>query len=144
MLLHFPSDLILINAKPFSLKRLVSRLLSEYQPFAVNHHSFIINDVSDDFFVHGNKEDVDMIISSLLKSVVSRSRNGCIRVTARRYHDIIVIRLKDSCSISLPDYFDLKNLNVLAEKLGGCVLENNKRSKNAVITFRFQCLAKAA
>ena len=92
------------------------------------------------FFVHASKKDLEMAISSLLNSVVSRSRNGCIRVTASRYNDIIVIRVKDSCSISLPDYYDWQKLNVLAEKLGGCVLENNKSSKNAAITFRFQCL----
>jgi hypothetical protein len=107
-------------------------LLSEFQPKAVKHRSFIVNDVPEDLYVYAHKNNPVMIISSLLNSIISRSRRSCIRLSAKRYHDIILFRLKDSTTaFTHISNHDWQEVNMLAKKLDGCVIENEIRKEHA-------------
>src|SRR5580765_7001445 len=78
------------ESQTISVKCLVTQLLSQFQPLAVTHKSFIINDVPADFYATADKNNLTAVISSLLNSIISRSSGSCIRLSAKRYNNIIL------------------------------------------------------
>ena len=133
------------SAKPIHVKRLVSKLLSQFQPIAVRSSSFILNDVPDDFYVHTNKEMLTTIISSLLTAVIRKSVNSCIRVNIKRYNNIVLFRLSHSnAKVRVTTDVHWHKVNAMAAKLDGCIIEDTIRKTHATITLSFPCLANAA
>ncbi|MFI5133907.1 MAG: hypothetical protein ACHQEB_06195 [Chitinophagales bacterium] len=131
--------------RTIALDRMVTRLLPRFQPAAVRQKSFIINDVPPDFYVDTDKEILAAAISSLFVSFISRTHNSCIRVTAKRYNNIVLLRLKDANTgfTSVSDY-NWQEARSLAAKLGGCVIIDDMYQKSATITLSFRCEANAA
>jgi hypothetical protein len=133
------------QSQTISLKHIVAQLFSQFQPLAVKHRSFIVNDVPADLYVYADKNNLVMIISSLLNSIISRSRRNCIRVSAKRYHNIVLVRLKDSTkAFTHISGHDWRQVNMLAKRLDGCIIENDIRKEHATITFSFCSLVSAA
>ena len=133
------------HSRTISLKRLVAQLLLNLQPFAAGQGSFIVNNVPADFYVHTDENNLAVIISYLLNSIIGRSRRSCIRVNVKRYNNIILFHLSDSNTelIHTSDH-DWQEVNRLAGKLGGCIIEDDIRKKHATVTFSFCSLANAA
>jgi hypothetical protein len=129
---------------PVSLNRLVARLVAQLQPIAVKQQSFILNDVPGDFHVTADSSTLTMIIAGLLNWVTDRTYKSCIHVSVRRINSTILIRVKDSSSLgnysSGPFW---QKMNLLAARIGGCIIENETRKKG-IITLSFSGLAQAA
>src|SRR5580765_295170 len=83
-------------SQTISVKCLVAQLLILFQPLAVTHKSIIVNDVPADLYATADKNNLTLLITSLLNSIIGRSRNSCIRISAKRYISIILFRLSDS------------------------------------------------
>ena len=133
------------ESQTISVKCLVTQLLSQLQPLAVTHKSFIINDVPADFYATADKNNLTVVISSLLSSIISRSRSSCIRLSAKRYNNIILFQLRDSnVEFTHTPHHDWQEINMLAKKLGGCIIEDDIRKKHRIITFSFRSLSNAA
>src|SRR6476646_10482322 len=79
-----------------SLNKMIRRLLYSFQPAAVRRNSFFVNDVPPDFVVNANKNMLAAVISELLSSILYKTKNSCIHITAKRYSGIILFKLKDS------------------------------------------------
>jgi len=127
-----------------SLKQIVARLITQWQPIAVRQHSFIVNDIPGDFHLKADSDSLAAIISALLNSVISRTANNCIRISVKRFNDIVLLRLKDSNTArSRYSQYDWQKINSLAAKIGGCIVENGI-SKNSSVTLSFHGLSVAA
>ena len=127
-----------------SLNKMISRLLISFQPAAVRKNSFFINEIPYDLIVQVDKNMLAAVISELMSSAVHKTKNSCIHITAKRYSDIILFRLKDShVDCHLFDY-NWRDINPLVERLGGCISINEAQKKSSQITFSFRCLANAA
>lgn len=127
-----------------SLNRLVARLVAQLQPIAVKQQSFIVNDVPGDFHVRADSTQLTMIISSLLNWVIGRTYKSCIRVSVKQINNTVLIRVKDPSSLSSHSSEQFwQKMNLLAAKIGGCIIENEVRKKSTV-TLSFSGLEQAA
>jgi len=134
-----------VQFKTICLNSLVEQLVSQFQSLALRQGSFVVNNVAADFYVSTDKNNLATVISSLLSSVISGGRDSCIRVSAKRFNNIILFHLQDSNSAFTKDADrDWHEVNMLAGKLGGCIIEDEVRKKHATITFSFRSLANAA
>jgi len=134
-----------VQPHTISLKLLVEQLILSFQPIAVRHGSVILNDVPVDLYVNADKDILVKVISSLLSSVISSSRNSYIRINTKRYNNIILLHLKDSnTAFTYSSIDDWQEINMLAGKLGGCIIEDEIRKKHGTLTFSFCSMANAA
>jgi len=130
--------------KIVSLKYIISRLVAQWQSMAVKQRSFILNDVPGDFHLKIDDSTISLIVSSVLNSMISRTANSCIHISAKRFNDIVLLRLKDSnpqthrCS-----KHDWQKMNMLVAKIGGCLIESDS-GKNSSVTLSFYGLSVAA
>jgi len=133
------------HTQPVRVKSLVSQLLSQFQPLAVEKRSFLLNDVPENFTVHTNESKLTAIMSSLMNSFINKSLDSCIRISAKRYNNIILLRLSHSnATMNFTPDPDWNKVNMLAANLGGCIIEDDIRRSHATITLSFRCLANAA
>jgi len=123
--------------KTVSLKPIIGQLVAQWQPMAVKQRSFILNDVPGDFHLKADGAALTIVVAALLKSIISRTANRCIHISVKRFNDIVILRLNDSnplmhrCSQQ-----DWQKMNLLAAKIGGCIIENDSNKKNSVaLTF---------
>ncbi len=127
-----------------SLNKMISRLLMSFQPAAARKNSFFINEIPYDLIVQVNKNMLAAVISELMSSAVHKTKNSCIHITAKRYSDIILFRLKDSNVDGYSFEYNWKQVNPLVERLGGCITINEAQRKSSQITFSFRSLANVA
>src|SRR5258706_16054001 len=135
-----------VPVKTICLNRLVARLLVSFQPVAVLQKSFIVNDIPAGFQVNADKGDLLSVISYLLSSVIRKSPNSCIRVSAKRYNNIVLLRLKETnTNINHTRTFEYnwQQVNHFAEKLGGCIVVNELLKTSPTVTFSFRSLEAA-
>lgn len=133
------------SSESIPLSRMVSQLVSRFQPFAVMRQSLIVNDIPKGFYVDTDENILATVIGHLFNTVIANTKSSCIRISAKRYGNIILIRISDPNgkmqSLSNQDWHALK---AMAEKLGGCIIEDDIRRNSANITFSFRCLSNAA
>ena len=134
--------------KPFetiALHKMISHLLCHFQKKAVLQQSFLVNDVSQDFYVSTDKNTLAKAISHLFNSLIPKTRNSCIRVSAKRYSNIILLRISNTNgAIGMINNNCWHEIKIMADWLGGCILMDEVRQKPSNITFSFRCLANAA
>jgi hypothetical protein len=120
------------------LHDMISRLLCSIQPEAVKKNSFFVNDVPAAFTVCTDKNILSAVISNLLLSILSRAGNSCIHISVKQYNNIVLLHLKDSNPLgTINDEYDFRELNPMAEKLGGCITANiSNFISNITLSFR--------
>jgi hypothetical protein len=128
-----------------TLDKMLSRMLGMFQPVAVRHNSFIVNDIAPGFYVSADEKLLERALGSLLISVISRCHNSCIRVSAKLYNNIVLLRINESTGRFTHGLEDsLYHSQLLAAKLGGCVVTNNLRKTQSTVTFTFMNSMNAA
>ncbi len=128
-----------------NLNELMSRLVNSALPSAVRRKSFILNDIPENLYVSDNENMLAAVLSSLLNTVVNHTENSCIRVSAKPYGGITLVYIKDSGSLSNHTIVhQLKDLQLLVKKVGGCISIFTKRQETPSIAFSFPNMAKAA
>jgi len=127
------------------LKELVNYLIEIYQPVAVKQNCFIINDVPESFSVTTDETLLASLSCGLFSAILSRSRNSCIRVSARLHNNVVLLNIWTNDG---GDFFQsvcsIQEIKALAEKLGGCVSLNHMRKTSNTITISFINLSAAA
>lgn len=121
-----------------TLHALTDRLAGSFLPAAVQNHNFFVNDIPDDLAVEYNKEWLCSVISGMLAEVVRQAKNTCIRLSARKYGYIIVLEIQQG---GHPAAYAKSNtigqLQVLAEKIGGCLHVTSARPRTNLLSFSF-------
>jgi hypothetical protein len=121
-----------------SLQELTRQLLTRCQPDAVNQGSFFINDVPPDLIVEADISTVSELLGSLLCMTGRLCRDTCIKISAKAYHDVILMHIKDTSTFN--NYAirsELQHLQMLAGKIGGYVELTSQRKKETTIAFSF-------
>lgn len=129
-----------------ALEDLVNRLLPRFQQAASGQNSYFINDIPAGFYIDADENLLATVISCLLGSMAKRSRNSCVRITAKRYNNIVLLRLKDANNKTADAirYNDWRKVKPLAEKLGGCILAGAGWYDSLTVTLTFRSTAPAA
>src|SRR5437667_10430078 len=105
-----------------TLSHLIDQLMTSLSLQATEKKSVIVNDVGDDMFIHTDKNILASILSDLLTITIKHTENNCIRVSAKFYGNIILMHVKNNDK-SKDSVFvqSLRQVQPLAEKLGGCI-----------------------
>lgn len=120
------------------LHSIVSRISASSLPSATRKHSFIVNDVPADLQVNTDENMLATIFGSLLHTVISHTENCCIRISAKTFGKVILLHLKETHRLSTPAFTgSLRQVQQLAEKIGGTVSVNNNRGEATTILFSF-------
>jgi len=127
------------------LHHLVDRLITGFLPAAVRKHNFFINDIPLDLPVEYNNEWVASVISGLIATAVSNTKNNCIRLTAKKYGYVFVLEINSACKTNNhPLNAELQQMQRLAEKIGGCLFINAQNEEKTIMSFSFPNLPVAA
>lgn len=121
-----------------SLKRMVSNFLIALQPLAARQSSFFINEVSEDFMIAVDKKELSSLLHFMLSSVVAHSRNSCIRISAKQYGNVALVKFRDQNEEMIYDMSRSRQQVIsLTEKLGACIMSNNNNRKTGALTLSF-------
>ena len=126
------------SEKKPSLQQITRRLLASYQPVAVKQRSFFINDVPPGLTVEADMNTLTTLLGSLFYMIGRLCRDTCIKISAKSYHDVILMHIKDTSTFnSYAILSELQHLQLLAEKIGGYVELTSQRKKETTIAFSF-------
>ncbi len=121
-----------------SLQQITRRLLASYQPVAVKQRSFFINDVPPGLTVEADTDTLSTLLGSIFYITGRLCRNTCIKISAKAYHDVILMHIKDTSTFnSYAILSELQHLQLLAGKIGGYVEVTSQRKKETTIAFSF-------
>ena len=134
-----------LTDQKISLNQLLSKLLPGFQQLAVDRKSFFINDVPRNILVNTDNNIVASVLADLLRIVSSKADNSCIRISAKSFHDVILIHVKDNngCNNYVLDA-NFFQVQPLADKIGGFIDVTSQRKKATTIAFSFSNLPKQA
>jgi hypothetical protein len=117
------------------LRHVADQLVSTFLPLAARNKSLFVNEIPENITIGNNPELVASVLGGLISSVVSNTRNSCIRLSAKVYSQVVLLHVKDCSSYSHPVEHRLKQLQPIAEKIGGVVSITSQRMN--MITFAF-------
>lgn len=121
-----------------NLNQLVDRLTAVFLPAAVRNQSFFLNDVPSDLAFDSNPQYIAPVVSRMIATVVNHVRDTCIRFTAKRHGNIVVLELQESGSINgFEMASELQQVNYLAERIGGYLSITLPKAETTSIAFCF-------
>ena len=127
------------------LHQLVDRLITSFLPAALRNHIFFVNEIPVNLQVEHNNECVASVISGMITSVVSNSKENCIRFSAKKFGHVLVLELSgNGGGVYNHLNADLQQMQRLAEKIGGCLFINTQSPGKTLLSFNFPNLPVAA
>lgn len=121
-----------------ALHGIVDRITIGTLPAATRKNSFIINDIPTDMQVNADEHMLAAVFGSLLNTVINHSCNCCIRISAKLYGQIVLVNLKESNAVNGQAFAgSLRQIQQLAERIGGTVSINSDRTRETTILFSF-------
>jgi hypothetical protein len=131
---HYPYQTMQIC----NLRQLIDDLLDSIASAAILNDSFFVNDIPDDLDIDTDPQLVASVLGRMLSTVAKHSKSSCIRVSAKIYHDVVLVHIKDcNSSYNYDIYHNLQELKPLAEKIGGIIDVNSYRLKVTTVVFSF-------
>ena len=118
-----------------NLYLLVDRLITSFLPAAVRNHNIFINEVPSELPVEHNDEWVASIITGMITIATTNTTNNCISFSAKQYVHVIVLEMQEFNKI--PQNTDLRQVQRLAEKIGGslCITVQNHEKSSMLFSF---------
>ena len=127
-----------LSQNPVALHLMVSRISASSLPSAIRKNSFIINDVPADLHANTDENMLATVFGSLLNTVITHSENCCIRISAKLFGRVVLFQLKDTPRLNNSAFAgNLRQVQLLAEKIGGTVSISNERDEATTIVFSF-------
>ena len=124
-----------------SLHQLLGNLLSGFQQSALRHKSFFINEVPEDILISADKNIVASVLGNLLRIISRNAVNSCIRVSAKAYHNIVLMHVRDNNSGNNNALnSSLSQVQPLVGKIGGFIDISSKKQTATTIAFSFSNL----
>ena len=121
-----------------ALHLMVNRISASSLPSATRKNSFIINDIPADLQAGTDENMLATIFGSLLNTVITHTENCCIRISAKVYGKVVVLHLKETHRLNTPAFTgNIRQVQQLAEKIGGTVSVSNSRNEATTIVFSF-------
>ena len=113
-----------------SLHELTGRLLHSFLPTAARRHNLLVNDVPADLYVAADWDLAASVLNGLLYPAVTRLNNGCIRVSAKIFGDIILLNITDNCGYNNCGVVEgLQAVQSVNEKIGTVINMTSRRKK---------------
>jgi len=120
------------------LRELTDRLINLYMDKASRNKSFFVNEIPGHLQLGTDTQMFASILIGLLSAVVSCTRESCIRMYAKVYGSVVLLKVNDSNSSDIYGIeAKVQKFKPLAEKIRGSVHVTNQRKKLTTITFGF-------
>ena len=127
-----------------TLDQLVSLLAAGSLPAAVHRKSFIVNDVPRSLSISADENMLATVLSCILQIVINHTENSCIRIAANVNDKIVNVQMHDSSFNGIVIENDLKQVQTIANKMGGYLSINTDLKKITGIAFSFPNIPYAA
>jgi hypothetical protein len=127
-----------------TLDQLVSLLAAGSLPAAVHRKSFIVNDVPRALPISADENMLATVLSSILQIVISHTENSCIRIAANINDKIVNVQMQDNNFNGNVIESDLKQVQTIANKMGGYLSIHTNLKKITSIAFSFPNIPQAA
>jgi hypothetical protein len=126
------------DPKSVSLYDLIDNTIRSSLPFALRSHNLILNEISSGFSVHCDKQTLSEIIRQVLNSIMEFSKSSYIRISAKRYHEIVLIHFKDFNILNKTQApYKLQPIQPLASVIDGHVGVTSFRQYETTIALSF-------
>jgi hypothetical protein len=123
---------------PVGLQVMVNRISTSSLPAAIRKHSFIVNDIPADISVSTDENMLATVFGSLLNTVITHTENCCIRISAKLYGKVVLVNLREIHQANGQAFRgSLRQIQQLAEKIGGAVSISRGQTKETTILFSF-------
>jgi hypothetical protein len=124
--------------KSVSLFDLIDNTIRSSLPFALRSHNLILNEISSGFSVHCDKQTLSEIIRQVLNAIMEFSKSSYIRISAKRYHEIVLIHFKDFNILNKTQVpYKLQPIQQLASSIEGYVGVTSYRQYETTIALSF-------
>jgi hypothetical protein len=124
--------------KSVSLYDLIDNTIRSSLPFALRSHNLILNEISSNFSVHCDKQTLSEVIRQVLNAIMEFSKSSYIRISAKRYHEIVLIHFKDFNILSKTQApYKLQPIQPLASSIDGYVGVTSFRQYETTIALSF-------
>jgi hypothetical protein len=120
-----------------ALHGMVSRVSASSLSSATRKNSFIINDIPADLKAHTDENMLATVFGSLLNTVITHTENCCIRISAKLYGRVVLLQLKETNRLNTHALANLRQVQQLAQKIGGTVSISNNCTEASTIVFSF-------
>lgn len=128
-----------------TLSQLVGRITGDYLPMAVKNRSFFVNEVPVDLVIDHNRDWIASVVRGMLSAVVMHARDTCIRLSGRKYGQVMVLEVQESgCISTYAMACGLQDVQTMAEKIGGSLNISVHKDTVTRISFSFPQLPVAA
>jgi hypothetical protein len=124
--------------KSVSLYDLIDNTIRSSLPFALRSHNLILNEISSGFSVHCDKQTLSELIRQVLNAIMEFSKSSYIRISAKRYHEIVLIHFKDFNILNKTQApYKLQPIQTLASSIDGYVGVTSYRQYETTIALSF-------
>ncbi len=128
-----------------ALHMMISRVSTSFLQAATRKNSFIVNDVPADLKVNADENMVATVFGSLLNTIIACGGHSCIRISASLYGEVALVNVKENNRLNGAEFMEnLRQVQQLAEKIGGSITINNNDAHDTSIVFSFLNLPLAA
>ncbi|MFC0773358.1 hypothetical protein [Terrimonas alba] len=121
---------------------LVNQLAETFMNKAAHRKICLVNEIPVHLHVKTDLQMTTSILNGLLASLVSHAMDTSIRLSAKRYGNVILLQARDTGSLNaMAVESHLQVLQPMAEKLKGSIAITSQRKNTTTITFGFPNLA---
>ena len=121
-----------------SLYDLIDNTVRSSLPFALRNHNLILNEISSGFMVHCEKQTLSNIIGQILNAIMELSKSSYIRISAKRYHEIVLVHFKDFNILNKTQApYKLQPVQKMAAEMDGYVGITSYRQYETTIALSF-------
>ena len=118
------------------LHHLVNNLLTDLLPQAVRKRTLILNEIPGGFELRADENMVAYVLWNLMSNVVNTSANECIHVEAIKAGNCTMISLRHVSNYFYRSFSgDLRQVQDIAVKLGGCISIECNGENETTVTF---------
>jgi hypothetical protein len=116
------------------LSLMINQLSVSTLPSAIRRQSTIVNEIPTGLFVRADRQELAGVIAGLLQTVISHSRDSCIRISARVYDRLLQLRIEGGTRLS-GHLFSTKlgEIERLAQRIGAALqVSSNQRNETTI------------
>ena len=129
-----------------NLYQLTTDIIKSYSILATRRKSYFVNSIPENLFTDADPELLSSVLGCLFATIVNRSKESCIQLSARSYNSGIVLMHIRNCNITDDKAVEeeLRKIQKLAARLGGFVGIAGQRQHLTTLAFSFPSMQLAA
>lgn len=121
-----------------SLRFLINRLMNDSLLPAVQSKSCMVNEISPELQMIADEKKIAPVISKLLTTVLTNSRNGKIHITAGRFRDVVILEIQDRNNYNgYALAYSILSMQSQATMIGGYITMEGQQQLVTTISFGF-------